>query len=43
MKHGEIQKKLNAIFYLFNSQLEAIQECQKNISNLLIGDEANGK
>ncbi|MFB4472727.1 hypothetical protein ACDI16_07240 [Oceanobacillus caeni] len=34
VKHGEVQKQLNAIFNLFHYQLEEIAEYQETISKL---------
>jgi|GEM_PF-4419810 len=34
LKHGEIQKQLNAIYNLFHHQLQEIRECNDKIDNL---------
>lgn len=33
LEHGEIQKQLNAVYFLFNHQLREIEECNNKINN----------
>lgn len=41
LMHGELEKQLNAIYYLFHNQLEEIRKHNEEIRNLSEGEKLN--